>query len=158
MAYDVRLEQVASIPLAVVHRKASQNELARVVPDACGTVWNVIRAENVAGAGRHIALYWDGEINLDVGVELEAPFAGSGEVVGSTTPAGTVATTTHLGPYNRLGDAHNAVLQWCAKHGYALAGPSWEVYGHWLDEWNNDPSKIRTDVFYLLQPGGGSSG
>jgi hypothetical protein len=33
-----------------------------------------------------------------------------------------------------------------------LAGPNWEIYGHWLDEWNNDPAKIRTDVFYLLQP------
>jgi hypothetical protein len=35
--------------------------------------------------------------------------------------------------------------------GHELAGPSWEVYGHWLDEWNSDPRKIRTDVFYLLK-------
>jgi hypothetical protein len=31
-----------------------------------------------------------------------------------------------------------------------LAGPNWEVYGHWKDEWNSDPSKICTDVFYLV--------
>ena len=31
------------------------------------------------------------------------------------------------------------------------AGPNWEVYGHWLAAWNDDPSQIRTDVFYLLR-------
>jgi hypothetical protein len=35
-----------------------------------------------------------------------------------------------------------------------LAGPNWEVYGHWTDEWNSDPAKIRTDVFYLLVANG----
>ncbi len=158
MEYDVRLEQLGSRPLAVVRRRASSQELSRVVPDACGTVWNVVRAQQVPGAGRHVALYWDDVINLEVGVELEAPFAGHGEFIGSATPAGAVATTTHFGPYDQLCGAHQAIHQWCANHGYTLAGPSWEIYGHWIDEWNKDPAKIRTDVFYLLKTGGGSAG
>jgi effector-binding domain-containing protein len=151
MEYDVRLEQLDSLPLAVVRRRASSKELARVVPEACGLVWSVVRAEKIAGAGRHVALYWDDQINLEVGVELETPFAGHGEVVGSATPAGAVATATHLGPYDRLHEAHQAICQWCANQGYTLAGPNWEIYGHWIDEWNIEPAKIRTDVFYLLR-------
>ena len=108
----------------------------------------------LTGAGRHVALYWDDEINLEVGVELETPSAGHGEVVGSATPAGAIATSTHLGPYGRLHEAHRAVRRWCANHGYQLAGPNWEIYGHWTDEWNADPAKIRTDVFYLLKTDG----
>jgi effector-binding domain-containing protein len=158
MEYDVRLEQLSSRPLAVVRRRASLQELAKVVPDACGTVWGVVRAQKITGAGRHVALYWDGVINLEVGVELDAPFAGHGEVVGSATPAGAVATAVHFGPYNRLPEAHQAIRQWCANHGYTLAGPNWEIYGHWIDEWNNDPAKIRTDVFYLVKTDGGSTG
>jgi effector-binding domain-containing protein len=151
MEYDVRLEQVSSRPLAVVRRRASSHELAKVVPAACGTVWSVVRAQKIAGAGRHVALYWDCAINLEVGVELDAPFAGCGEVVGSATPAGAVATAVHFGPYCRLFEAHQAIRQWCADHGYTEAGPNWEIYGHWIDEWNNDATKIRTDVFYLLK-------
>ena len=64
----------------------------------------------------------------------------------------------HFGPYNRLGEAHQAIRDWCANHGYSLAGPNWEIYGHWLDAWNADPGQIRTDVFYLLSPGGPSAG
>src|SRR4051795_10487842 len=102
MEANVRLEQLAGRPLAVVRRRASPQELSKVVPDACGTVWNVIRAQQIPGAGRHVAVYLDGQINLEVGVELDAPFAGYGEVVGSATPAGLVATATHYGPYGQL--------------------------------------------------------
>src|SRR5947209_9429588 len=128
MEYDIRLEQHPGQPLAVVRRRAKPPELARVVPEACGTVWNVLRGQQVAGAGRHIAVYWDGQINLEIGVELAAPFAGHGEVVGSTTPAGLVVTTTHYGPYGQLHAAHEAIRLWCANNGYAFAGPSWELY------------------------------
>ena len=154
MGHDVRLEQNSSRPLAVVRRRASAHELSRVVPDACSTVWNVVRAQKLTGAGRHVALYWDCQINLEVGVELDTPFAGHGEVIGSATPAGTVATAVHFGPYDRLHEAHQAIRAWCAKHGHALAGPSWEIYGHWTDECNSDPAKIRADVFYLLKADG----
>jgi effector-binding domain-containing protein len=86
-------------------------------------------------------------MNIECGVEVDQPFAGNERVVCSSTPAGIVATTVHLGPYDRLGEANAAIHQWCAEHGRTLAGPSWEVYGHWTD----DVSKLRTDVFYLLQ-------
>jgi GyrI-like small molecule binding domain len=158
MEYDVRLEQVSSRPLAVVRRRATSQELSKVVPDACGAVWSVVRAQQLKGAGRHVALYLDCQINLEVGVELDTPFAGHGEVVGSATPAGAVATAVHFGPYQRLHEAHQAIREWCARHGYEPAGPSWEIYGHWTDECNSDPAKIRTDVFYLLKPGAGSAG
>src|SRR6516162_9058564 len=102
MEYVVRLEQHAGQPLAVVRRRANQQELAKVVPAACGTVWNVLRSQQVSGAGRHVAVYLDCQINLEVGVELDGPFSGHGEVVVSSTPAGLVATTTHFGPYQQL--------------------------------------------------------
>jgi effector-binding domain-containing protein len=158
MGYVVRLERLSGRPLAVVRRRAASHELSKVVPDACGTVWNVMRSQQVAGAGRHIAVYLDDQINLEVGVELDTSFAGHGEVVPSATPPGLVATTTHFGPYHLLHGAHVAIRRWCDDNGHVLAGPNWEVYGHWQDEWNSDPSKIRTDVFYLLAADGGSAG
>jgi effector-binding domain-containing protein len=157
MEYNVHLEQLGSRPLAIVLRRASSQELSKVVPDACGTVWNVVRSQNISGAGRHVAVYLDCQINLEVGVELEAPFAGFGDVVGSSTPAGLVATTTHYGPYQLLHAAHDAIRLWCAKNSHKLAGPNWEIYGHWKDEWNSDPAKIVTDVYYLIVADGGSA-
>jgi hypothetical protein len=100
--------------------------------------------------GRHIGIYWDDTIRLEVGVELQGAFTEQDGVVRSETPAGLLVSTTHFGPYVGLGAAHDAIRHWCETNQHRLAGPSWEIYGHWLPGWNDDPSKIRTDVFHLL--------
>src|SRR5262249_1473445 len=138
MEHIVRVEQLSSCPLAVVRRRAAPHELSKVIPAACGTVWNLIRSQQVSGAGRHVAVYLDGQINLEVGVELDRPFTGHGEVVPSATPSGLVATTTHYGPYGQLDKAHEAIRQWCGNHGYTLAGPNLGIYGHCKDELNTE--------------------
>ena len=61
-----------------------------------------------------------------------------------------MATVAHFGPYHELHKAHTAIRQWLKDNRYTAAGPNWEVYGHWTDECDKDPSKIRTDVYYLL--------
>jgi len=148
-SHVVEILEMPSVPLAVIRRQVRPTEVAGVVPECCGIVWQAVKAQKAA-AGRHVALYWDGSIRLEVGVELLGPFVDDGEVVQSATPAGTVASVAHLGPYGGLGAAHEAVRRWCTAHGRRLAGPSWEIYGHWRPEWNTDPSAIRTDVCYLL--------
>jgi effector-binding domain-containing protein len=148
----VELQRLESVPLAVIRRQATASELARVVPECCGLVWNVVRAQQ-AQAGRHVAIYWDASIRLEVGVELQGPFTEHGEVVRSATPAGMVALATHFGPYGGLGAAHDAVHQWSRVNHHRLAGPKWEIYGHWQPEWHTDPSRIRTDVCYLVSEG-----
>ena len=149
MPYDVRFQRLDSVPLAVLRRQARASELARVVPECCGIVWDEVRAQQAKG-GRHVAIYWDCSIRLEVGVELHGPFVEHGEVVRSATPAGAVASATHFGPYRGLGAAHDAVRRWCRENNHRVAGPNWEIYDHWQSEWNADPSRIRTDVYYLL--------
>jgi effector-binding domain-containing protein len=145
----VEVQAIASVPLAVVRRQATPGQLAALVPECCGIVWQAVKAQKAA-AGRHVAICWDDSIRLEVGVELLGPFDDDGEVVRSETPGGMVASLTHLGPYHLLGAAHDAVRAFCETHGHRLAGPSWEIYGHWRPEWDADPSAIRTDVCYLL--------
>jgi effector-binding domain-containing protein len=152
MSLQVRLKEVDAIPLAVVQRRARSSELATVVTQSCGVVWDYLRTQQLRG-GRHVAIYLNGNIDLEVGVELAAPFDEGAEVVRSATPRGLAATVVHLGPYQELGVAHEAIRTRCQSHGYELTGPNWEIYGHWQPEWNTDPSSIRTDVFYqIIQP------
>jgi effector-binding domain-containing protein len=146
MEYQVQLRHVASILTGVIRFRARQSELAQKIPAACGEVWNFLRAANLRG-GRHLALYLDGVMNIECGAEVFESFTGNDRIVCSSTPAGMVATAAHWGPYSNLGEAHSAVLKWCSENGRTLAGPSWEVYGHW----NDDPAQLRTDVYYLLQ-------
>ncbi|HEY2838727.1 MAG TPA: GyrI-like domain-containing protein [Pirellulales bacterium] len=145
MPYQVEVKYAPPQTIAVLRRLAKQSELSRVAPDGCGKVWNFLRAAGFAG-GRHVAVYLDCAINLEVGAEVMAPFVGDGDVFCSATPVGIVATTSHIGPYHRLNEAHQAIRDWSVGSGRQFAGTSWEIYGHWTD----DPTQLRTDVIYLL--------
>ena len=154
MAHDgVRLQTVDSIPLAVVRLQTRQADLPRVIPENCGVVWNALKAQGRRG-GRHVAFYreWHPVIHLDVGAEMFEPFAERDGLVRSATPAGPCAAVTYFGPYHEMQPAHDAVHAWCKAGAHRLAGPSWEIYGHWQSEWDDDPSRIRTDIYDLLQP------
>jgi hypothetical protein len=40
--------------------------------------------------------------------------------------------------------------RWCRANNHRLTGPNGEIYGHWQREWDADPSRTRTDVYYLV--------
>ena len=149
MHYQIQLTDSKPITTAVIRSRVPANELARFVPAACGEVWSFVRAAGLPRPGRHVALYLGGG-SVEVGAEVSEPFAGNERIHCSELPAGRVVTTVHFGPYQHLSDAHEAIREWCARHGHRCSGTSWEIYGHWEESWNTDSSKIRTDVFYLL--------
>jgi len=150
MHYQIELRNSQSIHTAVIRSRVRAKELPQFVPAACGEVWSFIRSTGIPRPGRHLALYLDAEGSVEVGAEVSEPFTGNDRVHCSQLPAGRVVTATHFGAYARLSEAHAAIRAWCAERGHRCSVISWEIYGHWEESWNTDPSKIRTDVFYLL--------
>jgi effector-binding domain-containing protein len=151
MHYHIELTHSEAIHTAVIRSRVQPTELSRFVPAACGEVWSFIRSAGLPRPGRHVALYLDGQGSVEVGAEVSEPCVGDDRVQCSQLPSGRVATTVHFGPYPRLSEAHAEIRRFCTEHGHRLSKISWEIYGHWDESWNADPSKIRTDVFYLLQ-------
>ncbi len=96
---------------------------------------------------QNVMLYRDDTPEVEVGVLVAGPFAGEGRVTASELPGGEVATAVHRGDYARLGATHDAVRDRVAANGLELAGPRWEIYGHWRE----DPSELETEVFWLLR-------
>jgi effector-binding domain-containing protein len=150
MPTEFNVTNVEAIATAVIRGCVEPKDLAKFVPAACGEVWSFIRAAGLRRPGRHTALYLDAGL-VEVGAEVSEQFDGNDRVHCSQLPSGAVVTSTHFGPYPTLGKTHSAIRQWCADQGHPLAGPFWEIYGHWDKSWNAEPSKIRTDVFYLLK-------
>ena len=150
MSYQIELTHSNPIPTAVIRNRVPAKDLAQFVPAACGEVWSFIRSAGLPRPGRHLALYLDAQVSIEVGAEVSEPFAGNERIHCSQLPGGRVVTTVHFGPYQHLSNAHAAICEWCARNGHRCSGVSWEIYGHWEESWNTDSSKIRTDIFYLL--------
>ncbi len=153
MNYEIHIEDSPPRLIAAIRCVVKQSELSKVIPRCCGEVWNFLKTRPELQPGRHVAVYLDCDITLECGAEVAAPFESTDRIVCSATPGGKVVTTRHIGDYRRLCDANDAIRQWCAANGQQLAGPSWEIYGHW----NDDPSQVYTDVYYLLRDGARSA-
>lgn len=114
-------------------------------------VWAFLRAdgESPRKAGHNVMVYRDGAgglVDVEVGVQVDAPFERAGRVVASATPSGPAARTVHRGSPEGIGAAHDAVVAWCAEHGHRLTRTRWEVYG----DWTADPADFETEVCWLL--------
>ena len=157
MLYDVQICEVPQQTFAAVRGQANAHNIGDRIIALLSEVWDFLKDTGVRQTGHNVILYGDEAgkallctdegVPIEVGVQVATPFESQGRVVWSVIPGGTVATTVHLGPYQKLPEAHTAVRTWCAEHGHALSGPTWEIYGDWTD----NPAELRTDVFYLLQ-------
>ena len=148
--YDVSETEVPARTVAGVRARVARDRISLEFGAYLNQVYAAARSGAVALDGQNIFIYHnesDGLLTVDFCVGITAPFTATGAVVPTQTPAGVAATTVHIGDYKAMGGAHDAVHAWCRANKRELAGPSWEVYGHW----NPDPAQCRTDIFYLLR-------
>jgi effector-binding domain-containing protein len=147
MDYDVRVVDAAARPTAVVPARTTWPELPSVWGDLLGQVWACLRASGITRGCPNVMLYLDDAPTIEIGVLLDRPCELSGAVVRSSLPQGRAAMTVHRGSYAGLGDAHDAVLRWCAENGLRTTRTRWEVYGPHDD----DPNAVLTQVYWLLE-------
>jgi effector-binding domain-containing protein len=150
MSYEFRILQTPERQLMAIHDQARGGELPQKIRTNLDKVWAYLRA-NAANPAHSVVVYRNfdraaGVMTIDVGVQVESALPGNGEVVPTTTPGGLVATTAHIGPYDKLGEASSALHEFCSTHDHPISGPTWEEYG----DWNSDLSKLRTDVSVLV--------
>jgi effector-binding domain-containing protein len=140
-------------PTAVVAQTTTWAEFPSVWGGLLDEVYRFVRdrSDLATGAGgelwQNVMLYKDDAPDIEVGVLVSSSFESEGRVIASELPGGEVATATHLGDYAQLGVTHDAVREHVTAHGRELAGPCWEIYGHW----RADPSELETEVFWLLR-------
>jgi len=140
-------------PTAVIARTTTWEEFPTLWGRLLDEVYGFVRgrADLATGEGserwQNVMLYKDDRPDVEVGVLAARAFEPEGSVISSALPGGEAATAIHRGDYARLGATHDAVRAHVAAQGRQLAGPRWEIYGHWRE----DPSELETEIFWLLR-------
>ncbi|HLK25120.1 MAG TPA: GyrI-like domain-containing protein [Caulobacteraceae bacterium] len=148
MSYEVREVEVAAGPLAAVRASTTFPGLGKAITGSLDQVYALLRRRNVTGLGHNVVVYPtfrpDG-IEIVAGVQTPAPIEPEGSVIAAETPSGRAATAAYFGPYDKMQPAHQAIQRWLAEKGLR-SDVSWEVYG----DWEEDPAKLRTDIYYRI--------
>jgi effector-binding domain-containing protein len=140
-------------PTAVIAQTTTWEEFPRVWGPLLDEVYRFVRRRDELATGgderwQNVMLYKSDRPDVEVGVLVSAQFTPEGRVIASELPGGEVATATHRGDYRQLGVTHRAVRDQATARGRELAGPCWEIYGHWRE----DPDALETEVYWLLRP------
>lgn len=131
---DVETQQLA--PQRVLHIRATIRtaDLGETVGDRVAALKDYLRRRGLQPSGPPFARYHtfsESETDFELGVPIAVPDAGEGVIAAGELPGGWVATTWHIGPHDKLGDAYARLGAWVQEQGRAPDGPPWEVY-HWL--------------------------
>lgn len=153
MSYDVQLVTVPSRHLAVVRFQARAAEVAEKIGGAFGAVEAYLSANSIQITGPAVAHFvqLDGGFSVSAGFAVTGAIEGNGQVVAMELPQTEVVTTTHMGGYDTLPQAYEAMRTYARAQGREMdeAAPMWEEY--WSEP-STPPADTRTDVFWPLKP------
>ncbi|HEX5451726.1 MAG TPA: GyrI-like domain-containing protein [Candidatus Limnocylindrales bacterium] len=130
MEYQVITRQVPEQRIVSLRGRTSPIELPTYVGTAFGRLYSRLGEAGIVPSGEPLAIYHEwGPDSIDV--EACVPVAAGalgGEVAERVLPAATVAQTLHVGSYDSLMGAYQAVAAWIGSNGYTDDGPSRERY------------------------------
>lgn len=145
---DLRIEQLAAQPTAVVERDVPMADIGAAIGGAFQAVFGWLGSHGVVPAGMPFARYLemhDGRTRLEAGVAVAGAVPAGSDVHAATLPGGDVAMLTYTGPYEGIAAAYGELIQWVQAQGRAPAGAMWELY--FTDPTAEpDPAKWRTDI------------
>jgi AraC family transcriptional regulator len=155
MAYSITKKEIPAQPVLVVRRRIKPAEVAATLAEVLGHVFQYAQQNGIAMAGQPFTRYlewgpglWTIEAGLPVTANTrETP--PEANVRADALPGGWVATATHTGSYDKLGEAHAAIQQWIEAEGLTSAGAPWEIYTTDPADFP-DPKDWKTEVFWPI--------
>ena len=145
--------QLDAQPILGIRTTITMDRIGEVMGPLFGEVFGHIQQSGQAPAGMPFTIYHslDGDtVDLECGLPVASPLAGTARIRAGDLPAGTMATVTHMGPYDNLRHTWEALTEWMKSQGLQAAGAPWEVY---VTDPGAEPdqSKWRTDIFFPVR-------
>lgn len=153
MGYQIEIKEMQSQPIVSIRATTDEAGLIKFFDGTYPKLMSFMQSEGLQPAGPPFARYFKfskEEVDVEGGVPVTGSPRGSGDVNAGEIPAGRVASTIHVGPYDKLGDAYAAMEKFMKEKGLEAAGPPMEIY--WSDpSEEKDTSKLRTELIWPIK-------
>lgn len=130
-AYDIQEQVLEPQAVASVRSWIGMDEISEAIGRTLARVAEVLAAQGLGPSGPPFVYYhaWTEEAGeIEAGFPVPHGFVAQGEVVAGELPGGSVLVTTHVGPYEELEPAYNAIIAHAAHNGLELSPSMWESY------------------------------
>jgi effector-binding domain-containing protein len=153
MTYEIEVRELQPQPVVAVRVSVPVEAIPTVMGEIFDELFAYVGRAGLIPAGMPYARYHSfgaEEVDMEVGAPLATPAQGEGRVVSGELPGGPVAATLHVGPYDGIAAAYDAIAAWMHERGSDPAGAPWEAYCTDPSE-VADPAEYRTEVFWPIR-------
>ena len=137
MEYSLKLLELNDQPILAMRSINPVEKLPQFFGVAYGAVMAYLNEIGETPTGMPFGIYYNLDMNaLDVeaGFPVGRALPDKGEIIASIIPAGMYISTLHVGSYDSVQPAYDALTDWSKRNGYE---PSRIAYEYYL----NDPSE-----------------
>lgn len=149
MSYDIQVEERATTPIASVRKEIDQSEIGRWIDEAVGRIFPALGAAGVVPSGPMVCRYhtWrDGRTLCEVGIPVQGSVPDG--IDASELPGGRSATVVHVGQYDDLSKAYDALSAWMEESDESAGVGPYEIY---LNDPRSTPAEnLETKVIWPL--------
>lgn len=152
MTYRCEKIERQAQPTLFIRTRSNVEELSELMGKCYGEIAQYLGKAGVQPAGPPFAGYYNMDMqDLDVAIGFPVPedVAGAGEIKAGEIPAGEFATCVHIGPYNTIESAYQALSKWMEEQGLAMGGPAFEFYLN--DPQTTPPEELKTQILFTLE-------
>ncbi len=152
MNTDFEIRDVPTQPILFATGTCTHDQIGPIIGRLLSSVGSYIRAQGGTPAGPPFARWtrWgETDCDLEAGIALVTPVAGSEEIHSGTLGGGPAAFCLHIGPYDQLTPVYYAMAEWVKEQGRTPAGAPWDSYVN--DPMDLPPSEWRTELFLPVE-------
>ena len=154
MTYEFEIHRMPEMGIISIREGVDEATFPTFLARAFPELFEHVGRHGVIAIGHPFVIYHafgPERIDAEVCVPVAGPAPVDDRIKAHVLPETTIVRTTHVGPYEELGTAYQALSEWVDDHGYAAAGPIRERYltGPSLEV---PPSEYRTEIDMPIQP------
>ncbi|HZY42650.1 MAG TPA: GyrI-like domain-containing protein, partial [Anaerolineae bacterium] len=135
-----------------VRTRAAAGQLPQLFGQTYGVIMQYLGELGEQPVGMSFAAYYNmdmQDLDIEIGFPVSRPLPDRGNIHSGALPAGPIAVTMHIGPYDTVGPAYEALTHYAQANGYAPSGVAYEFY---FSDPQTPPEQIQTQVMFPLQP------
>jgi effector-binding domain-containing protein len=152
--YDIRVKEALAARVLTVTLRGPLDSLGAQIGETFVRLYSHLLRAQVAPTGPALAMYLEETWRDPLTLALEIPIVEAPPLEPDMTlqelAASTVAATVHVGDYDTIRGAHDALRVWIPEHGYEQAGPCREVFIVCPAQTLN-PREYRTEVLWPVR-------
>jgi AraC family transcriptional regulator len=149
--YEIEVRDVPAQPMLSIRQETTPQGMGAAFRELLPVVHEYLERRGVEPAGPSFGIFHAYErdrVDFQAGFPVPEPLKGEGRIEAGEIPGGPAAVAVHVGPYDTIGAAHDALEGFVRDRG-GPGGPPREVYVTGPGQ-ERDSARWRTEVIYPL--------